>query len=195
MSISLEEAKALMTDASLNKLKDIVTVKPTIDMDKKSNNDILMQALCKAIMDGVIKETSLNAKIVKLLNAETASIAQSKLEEILIQVRKHQPNIACVITLMTSDMSTKLNQWVFTGPIVRFNGMFEYIIDVFSITPVTIREKLSKTLKPTIANNIAQLVSRYEMEPNPEDTVISITTICRLVNMEDHLLMAEFKEV
>ena len=194
MGISLEEAKSLMTQDSLDKLKDMVTVKPTINMDKKTTNDILMQALCKAVTDDVIHESSLNNKIVKLLNAETNSISQAKLGEILTCVRKHQPDMTCVVSLLSADMSETLNEWVFTGPEVSFIGMFDYIVDVFSITPSTVREKLSKLLKPTIANNIAQFLAKYEMVDDKSEVPISITTIARLVNMENHLLMAEFKE-
>lgn len=195
MSISLEDAKALMTPDKLEKLKDVVTVKPTINMDKKTANDILMQALCKAVSENVIHETSLNGKIVKLLNAETNSISQSKLGEILTCVRKHQPNMACYVSLLTGDMSKTINEWIYIGPDVSFNEMFEYIIDAFNITPGTVREKLSRLLKPTIANNIAQFLSKYEMESDKSEIPISITTITRLVNMENYLLMAEFKDM
>ncbi len=195
MSISLEEAKALMTDASLEKLREVVTIKPIINMDRKTSSDILMQALCKGIEDGVIHESSLNGKIIKLLNAETSSIAQAKLGEILMTIQKHQPKMACVISLKTGDMSTVLYDWVFRGPEVRFNAMFEYVVRTFHITPGIIRDKLSQMLKPTIANNIAQFLSKYESMDDPSDTVISITTITRLVNMENHLLIAEFKEL
>ena len=46
MSISLEEAKNMMTMESISKLKDIVNAKPTLNMDNQAGNDILMQALC-----------------------------------------------------------------------------------------------------------------------------------------------------
>jgi hypothetical protein len=51
-------------------------------------------------------------------------------------------------------------------------------------------------LKPTIANNIGQFLVRYENRSDDDDDMtVSITTITRLVNMEDHLIMAEFKEM
>lgn len=194
-NISLEEAKSLMSEASLDNLKNVVTTKPVINMDKKTSNDILMQALCKAVTDDVIHDTSLDAKLVKLLNAETNSISQMKLGEVLTSIRKKQPNMACVIQLLTSDMGRVLEEWVFTGPIVSFDGIFEYVIKKFDITPQTIREKLSQMLKPTIANNIGQFVSRYLNHDDDDDLVVSITTISRLVNMEGHIILAEFKEM
>lgn len=194
-NISLEEAKSLMSEASLDNLKNVVTTKPVINMDKKTSNDILMQALCKAVTDDVIHDTSLDAKLVKLLNAETNSISQMKLGEVLTSIRKKQPNMACVIQLLTPDMGRVLEEWVFTGPIVSFDGIFEYVIKKFDITPQTIREKLSQMLKPTIANNIGQFVSRYLNHDDDDDLVVSITTISRLVNMEGHIILAEFKEV
>ena len=194
-NISLEEAKSLMSEASLDNLKNVVTTKPVINMDKKTSNDILMQALCKAVTDDVIHDTSLDSKLVKLLNAETNSISQMKLGEVLTSIRKKQPNMACVIQLLTPDMGRVLEEWVFTGPIVSFDGIFEYVIKKFDITPQTIREKLSQMLKPTIANNIGQFVSRYLNHDDDDDLVVSITTISRLVNMEGHIILAEFKEV
>jgi hypothetical protein len=92
-------------------------------------------------------------------------------------------------------MGRVLEEWVFTGPIVSFDGIFEYVIKKFDITPQTIREKLSQMLKPTIANNIGQFVSRYLNHDDDDDLVVSITTISRLVNMEGHIILAEFKEV
>jgi hypothetical protein len=194
--MSIDDAKALMSQSSLDNLKNITTVKPTINMDKKTSNDILMQALCKAVTDDVIHESSLDIKMIKLLNAETNSISQMKLGEILESIRKHQPNIVCVIQLMSGDMGHILNEWVFTGPIVSFDDIFEYVVRKFNITPQLIRDKLSKMLKPTIANNIGQFLVRYENRSDDDDDMtVSITTITRLVNMEDHLIMAEFKEM
>ena len=134
--------------------------------------------------------------MIKLLNAETNSISQMKLGEILESILKHQPNIVCVIQLMSGDMGHILNEWVFTGPIVSFDDIFEYVVRKFNITPQLIRDKLSKMLKPTIANNIGQFLVRYENRSDDDDDMtVSITTITRLVNMEDHLIMAEFKEM
>ena len=195
MSISLEEAKNMMTMESISKLKDIVNAKPTINMDNKAGNDILLQALCRAVSDKVIHAESLNDRLIKLLNSATNSLSQMKLGRILSDIRNHQHSICCVIYLMESDMSNTIKEWVFTGPVVSFNGLFEYVIDQFNITPQMIRNKMVNTLKPTIVNNIAQLVAKYNNSEDTSDIKISINTISRIVNMTDHLLFAEFKEM
>lgn len=197
MGITLDEAKSMMTQESIDKLKSLVNTKPIINMESKVNNDILMQALCRAVSEDVIHVTSLDDKTVKLLNSATNTLSQSKLGNILSVVRESQPNVECIITLMTSDMKTKLHEWSFTGPKVNFVNMFDYVVKKFNITPTTIRNKLINTLKSTIVNNVSQLLSRYLITPEDErdDFKVSISTITRLVNMEDHLLFAEFKNV
>lgn len=195
MSISLEEAKNMMTMESISKLKDVVNAKPTLNMDNKAGNDILMQALCRAVSDKVIHAESLNDRLIKLLNSATNSLSQMKLGCILSDIRNHQHSICCVIYLMESDMSNTIKEWVFTGPVVSFNGLFEYVIDQFNITPQMIRNKVVNTLKPAIVNNIAQLVAKYNNSEDTSDIKISINTISRIVNMTDHLLFAEFKEM
>jgi hypothetical protein len=57
-----------------------------------------------------------------------------------------------------------------------------------------VRERMSKLLKPTIANNIGQFVSKYELSTHKEELVVSITTIARLANIVDHVIKVEFKE-
>ena len=195
MSITLDEAKGMMTSEAIDKLKSMVTTNPVINMENKVNNDILMQALCRAVTEDVIHIPSLDDKTIKLLNSPTNTLSQAKLGEILSKIREYQPNMVCVISLMTQDMSKTLHEWVFTGPIAKFNKMFETVIRDFSITPASIRAKMVNTLKPTIVNNIAQLIAKYENTDDKEDINVSINTITRLVNMEEHLLFAEFKEV
>jgi hypothetical protein len=53
---------------------------------------------------------------------------------------------------------------------------------------------MTKMLKPTIVNNIAQLVAKYDtLDDNEKKKLnISITTITRLVNMSGYLIFAEF---
>ena len=63
--MTLEEAKSLMTPEALNKLKDVVSERPQINMGNKANNDILMAALCKAVEDGVVLPESLSEKTIK----------------------------------------------------------------------------------------------------------------------------------
>ena len=196
-NISIKDAKAMMSNEAINKLRGMVTPKPTINMGQKVNNDIIMSALCRAIEDNVIHTSSIDERIVKLLNSPTNTISAVKVGQILTQVRKTQPNMCLVITLKTSDMNTTINEWVFTGPTVYFNRMFEYVIDYFEITPSIVRSKMTEMLKTTIVNNVAQLIAKYkslENESEKNAITISINTITRLVNMSNHILLAEFKE-
>lgn len=195
-NISLEEAKSMISAESTSKLKEMVTYRPIINMDAKVNNDILMAALCMAVNTGVIKITSLDEKIIKLLNSPTNTLSSKKLGDILTHIRKIQPKMTCVISLKSGNMSELIHEWIFTGPNVNFIKIFEYVIDYFDITPQMIRQKMTKQLKSTIVNNVAQLVARYNMiedESEKEKLTISISTVTRLVLMNDHLLTAEFK--
>lgn len=192
--ISLEEAKAMMTEDSINKLKEIVVVKPTINLEKKVNNDILMQALCRAVTEGIIHPESIDERLMKLLNSATNTLSAVKVGHILTSVRKYQPNMCCVITIMSGDMEETLNEWVYTGPDVSFNNIFEYVVETFNITPTMVRNKMTETLKPTIVNNIAQLIAKYAVTEDKSELTISINTISRLVNMTNNLIFAEFTE-
>ena len=192
--ISLEEAKAMMTEDSINKLKEIVVVKPSINLEKKVNNDILMQALCRAVTEGIIHPESIDERLMKLLNSATNTLSAVKVGHILTSVRKYQPKMWCVITIMSGDMEETLNEWVYTGPDVSFNNIFEYVVETFNITPTMVRNKMTETLKPTIVNNIAQLIAKYAVAEDKSELTISINTISRLVNMTGNLIFAEFTE-
>ena len=198
-SISLEEAKSLINNDSLSKLKDVVYAKPTVDIHQKANCDILMSALCKAVADGVIRQSSLDDRIIKLLNASTATLAARKLKDILVQVRDTQPHMVCIITLKTGGLQPEtVAEWMFDGSTeISFVGIFGYVVDKFNITPQSVRSKLSEMLKGTIVNNVAQLVAKYNNSTDEERSAlnISISTVTRLVNMSEHLLYAEFVEV
>ena len=197
-NISIEEAKAMMSGEAISKLKDIVTPQPIVNMNQKVNNDIIMSALCRAVSDDVIHMSSIDDKIIKLLNSPTNTLSAVKVGSILNQVRKSQPNMCCVITLKSSDMNDTINEWTFTGPEVQFNKIFEFVIEYFEITPSMVRNKMTTMLKTTIVNNVAQLVAKYTSltdEEEKKQLTISINTITRLVNMSDHILLAEFKEV
>jgi len=194
--MNLKEAKALMNPSAMNNLKTTISVEEKIDMSKKVNGDAIMVALCKAINDGTIKISSLSTPLIKMLNSSTNTISQTKLGEILDQVRKSQPNMICVISIMTGDKTDTLMNWEFTtSDTCRFNDMFEYVVKTFQITPQQTREKLSKLLKPTIANNIGQLIVKYETSEHKDEIVISITTIARLTNMAGYILDVKFKEL
>ena len=197
-NISIEEAKAMMSDGAISKLRDIVIPQPIVNMNQKVNNDIIMSALCRAVSDDVIHMSSLNERIIKLLNSPTNTLSAVKVGGILSHVRKSQPNMCCVITLKTGDMNTIINEWVFTGPEVYFNKIFEFVVEYFEITPAIVRNKMTNMLKTTIVNNVAQLVAKYaslDDEEEKKQLTISISTVSRLVNMSDHILLAEFKEV
>lgn len=197
--MNIEEAKALLTPQAVENLHSIVDVRPTIDFSKKVNNDILMTALCKAVNDGVIKDTSLTDRLVKLLNSETNTISQSKLQEILEIVHKKQPYVRCVIRFedVIEDMQIRLvSERVYKDGEITFNSLFEDVLIYYHISPSDIRQKMTETLKATIVNNISQLVSKYykSTEEEQQKMVISISTINRLVNMSGGILTAEFED-
>lgn len=196
-NISLEDAKKLVSQESLSKLQKLVTPEPIINMESKVNNDIIMAALCTAVSNGVIKQQSLDDRLVKLLNSSTNTLSAVKLGPILSSIRMVQPNMKCVIELKKADMSDVIERWVFVGPVAKFNKIFEYVIIKFNITPTLIRTKMTEMLKPTIVNNVAQLVAKYtnlETEEERAAVPISISTITRLVNMSGYLLMARFTD-
>ncbi len=196
-NISLEDAKKLVSPEALLRLQKMVRPEPIINMDSKVNNDIIMSALCTAVNKGVIKQQSIDERLVKLLNSSTNTLSAVKLGNILSSIRTVQPNMCCVISLMEPDMSDVIERWVFVGPNVKFNKIFEYVIDRFKITPPMIRTKMTEMLKPTIVNNVAQLVAKYNSLTTDEERdsiTISISTVTRLVNMSGYILMAEFKD-
>lgn len=194
MGITLEQAKAMMTNESYDKLKKVVTNHPNINMENKVNCDILMQALCRAVAEEVILPESLDDRLVKLLNAKTNTLSPIKLGDILTHIRKKQPRLACVLTLLQANDDTVIDRWIYVGPNINFTNMMGDIIKKFEITPTMVRTKMTETLKPTIVNNIAQCVARY-MNDEDKELNVSITTISRLVNMCGYLLYADFKEV
>lgn len=192
--LTLDEAKAMLTKENLEHLHDITTVKPDIDFSHKVNNDIIMAALCKAVADEVIKPLSITERLAKLLNSETNTISQSKLEEILCSIHNFQPDIKCCVTVYDHDMIPK-HEWEFSDK-VSFLPMFDWVVNNYNITPVDIRKRLTQTLKTTIVNNVSQLVSKWRKSSLEEraSMVISITTVQRLVNMTGDILQAEFYE-
>ena len=194
--MTLEEAKSLMTPEALNKLKDVVSERPQINMGNKANNDILMAALCKAVEDGVVLPESLSEKTIKLLNAKTNTLSPKKLGSILKEIREFQPNIVCCISLI-KPIDATIQTWIFKDKNVDFLDIFVFIIEYFKLTPNQVRTEMCKFLKPTIVNNIAQLVAKYQYgdENDKKDINVSITTLTRLANMCKHMLLAEFKRI
>ena len=200
VNMTLEEAKNLMTDASLEKLQGLTSVtQQELKISEKINMDILMSSLCKAVTSDIIKKTSLDNKLVKILGSPTNTLQENKFDDIIRSLRKKQPSLCCDITIYSKNMSDKINTWRFTGNKLidpTFNDIFEYVIDRFSITPPMVRKKLGSVLKSTIVNNVAQLVAKYMCSDENERKYIriSINTISRLINMEEHMIFAEFKE-
>ena len=194
--MTLEEAKSLMTPESLAKLRETTSLCPRINVDNKANNDILMAALCIATSSGVIKPESLDDKTIKLLNAKTNTLSPSKLGHILQIVNQTQPGIVCDISLV-KPIDEVIKVWRFTNENVSFTDMFAYVLEYFKLSPSIVRTKMSEILKPTIVNNIAQLVAKYTYgdEHDRAEINVSITTITRLVNMCDYMLLAEFKRI
>lgn len=194
---SMEEAKSLITKENVDKLKNVVSPKPVICINNKANADIIMSALCAGVLNGVIKEASLDETIIKLLNSSTSTLSAVKVGRILKTIRETQPRMTCVISLKKPDTFDVVKEWVFTGPEVYFNRIFEYVVKSFDITPAKIRTQMGEMFKMTIVNNVAQLLGKYETletEEEKKQIAISISTITRLVNMSHHLLFAEFVE-
>lgn len=198
--ISLEEAKSMMTKDKREKLRNIVEVsKPSINFTNKMNNDIVMQALCRAVEENIIHVSDLDDRLIKLLNSSTNTMSFPKLINTLNTIHKSNEKIACVITLKKTDIAqSTICEWVIDGKNdITFHRIFEYVIKYFKVTPHDIRISMTKTLKPTVVNNVAQMVSKYltSNEEERKKMVISIRTITRIVNMEGHLLFADFKKM
>ena len=195
--MTVEEAKKMISQEYIDRLKYVVAPRPEVNISNKANADIIMAALCTAVTNGKIKEAALNESIIKLLNSSTSTLSAVKVGKILSILRQTQPNMTCVITLKTSDARENVKEWVFTGPEVYFNRIFEFVVREFEITPALIRSRLGEMFKMTIVNNVAQLLGNYETLKTDEErkaVPISISTITRLVNMSHHLLFAEFVE-
>jgi hypothetical protein len=192
---SIEDAKKLMTPEAMNNLRHTISTEEKIDMSKKVNGDPIMVAFCKAVNEDIIKITSLSETMIKMLNSSTNTMSQSKLGEMLEHARQYQPGLICRIKLMDGTQIQTINQWTFTGiEDCKFNDMFEYLVQQFEITPTMVRDRMSKLLKPTIANNIGQFIAKYETSTHKDELVVSITTIARLANIVNHVIKVEFKE-
>ena len=196
--MNIQEAKALLSPEAMEKLHEVVDIKPVIDISKKVNNDILMTAFCKAVIEEIIKPSSLNDRLVKLLNSETNTISQTKLKEILDIVHEKQPNICCAIMMDDYDGMDVIPRydWVYKNNDVNFVIPFRTVLNFYNITPSDVRRKMTTTLKSTIVNNVSQLVSKFyeSTEEEQNKMIISISTIQRLVNMSGGCLTAEFYE-
>jgi len=193
ITMTLEEAKSLMTPEALSKLKEATSSRPPIVMGNKANNDILMNALCTAVSSKLISCESLDDKTIKLLNAKTNTLSPTKLGHVLKTIHEKQPDIVCKISLI-KPIDDVIKVWIFDNEEVSFTEMFAFILEYFKLTPNIVRSQMSRMLKPTIVNNIAQLVAKYAYgdEQDRAEINVSITTLTRLVNMCNHMLLAEF---
>ena len=194
--MTIEEAKQLMTEASMAKLKEVVAKEIDVDISKKINNDLVMTALCRAVVvDKIIDPDAIDERLYKLLNSDTNTVSDLKLSDILKSIHTVQKNMYCVITLQDTDMNI-INEWNLYEDFT-FNHIFEFVLNHYKVTPHDIRANMSTTLKPTIVNNIGQLISKYQ-QLTPEEKAkkrISITTINRIVSTMGGIMTVEFKKL
>lgn len=190
-------AKKLFTKEAKDRLQQVVDRnKPTINFSNKLNNDMLMQALCRAVSQNTINISNLDEKTIKLLNSSTNTISYPKLLNILDVIHMTNDNIKCHIEIKDPNKgSSVIKEWfIHDKDDVTFIQIFDFVISYFEITPYMVRELMTKTLKPTVVNNVAQFVAKYQAasKEERESFVVSIRTITRLVNMKGYLIFAEF---
>jgi hypothetical protein len=195
--LTVEMAKKLFTKEAKDRLQQVVDRnKPTINFSNKLNNDMLMQALCRAVSQNTINISNLDEKTIKLLNSSTNTISYPKLLNILDVIHMTNDNIKCHIEIKDPNKgSSVIKEWfIHDKDDVTFIQIFDFVISYFEITPYMVRELMTKTLKPTVVNNVAQFVAKYQAasKEERESFVVSIRTITRLVNMKGYLIFAEF---
>lgn len=195
--LTVEMAKKLFTKEAKDRLQQVVDRnKPTINFSNKLNNDMLMQALCRAVSQNTINVSNLDEKTIKLLNSSTNTISYPKLLNILDVIHMTNDNIKCHIEIKDPNKgSAVIKEWfIHDKDDVTFIQIFDFVISYFEITPYMVRELMTKTLKPTVVNNVAQFVAKYQSasKEERESFVVSIRTITRLVNMKGYLIFAEF---
>lgn len=200
MSLSLQEAKALMSKESTEKLRNVVDNSiTTIDFSNKVNKDIIMGALCRAVENGLINSNDLDDKLIKLLNSDTNTMSYTKLIHALEVIHQTKPNIVCEISIYEPNVPSPrlVQKWNIYDDTITFHDIFKFVLEEFNITPHDIRVEMAKTLKSTVVNNVAQLAANFIKSSIEErkKMVISIVVITRLVNMSNHLIYAEFKKL
>ena len=194
--MTIEEAKALMTEESLAKLKEVVTKEINIDLSKKVNNDLIMTALCKAVVvDKIIDPEAIDEKLLKLLASDTNTISDTKLNEIMKSIHQVQKNLYCVIEIQDTAFN-EIAKWILFEDFT-FNKIFEFVLEHYKVTPQDIRNNMGTVLKSTIVNNIGQLISKYQQldEKERKQKRISITTINRIVTAMGGLVTVEFQKL
>lgn len=193
---ALDKAKALMDKNAWDNLNKIVKPSNTILLDNNKNvinNDVLMDAYCKAIKDGIINQKALssNPMLVRLYNSQTNKLSAWKVEKILQNIHTIQSKMACVITIQNGNLDN-IKEFIYTDE-VNFHQLFKWVVEYFQITPQLVRQEMVKKLDlpHSTTNNIGQDLSKID-DPN---ATVSIVTISRLVNMMDHIIRCEFKEI
>lgn len=170
--MTVEEACALMTPAAYEHLHEVVC-EYEIDTSKKKDCDIVMSALCKSVENNVIKKTSLDDKIVQILNSDTATLTAEKLSGILNTIRSRQ-NIVCLIYLKYKDKKVVFDM----DPTIKsYNRIFDWVIRNCNVTSVGIRELLKDRYKATTINNVAQILQKHSANPLDEVSIKNITRI------------------
>lgn len=197
MALSLEEAKALMSKESSEKLRHVVdNTITTIDFSNKVNKDIIMNALCRAVESGLITANDLDDKMIKLLNSDTNTMSYTKLIYALKTIHETKRNIACKISILEPDVPAPrlIKTWLIYDENTTFHDIFKFVLEEFNITPHDIRVEMAKTLKSTVVNNVAQLAANFIKSSDEvrKNIVISIVAITRLVTMTGHLIYADF---
>lgn len=198
--LTVEMAKKLFTKEAKDRLQQVVDRnKPSINFSNKLNNDMLMQALCRAVAQNTINVSNLDEKTIKLLNSSTNTISYPKLINILDVIHITNDNIKCHIEIK-DPKADKINppvikEWfIHDKDDATFIQIFDFVVFHFKITPCMVRELMTQTLKPTVVNNVAQFVAKYQAatEEERKSFVVSIRTITRLVNMMGYLIFADF---
>ena len=190
--MTIQEAKQLMTPEAKQKLHELISKPEEIDVSKKVGNDVIMAAFCQAVMEGVIQPCSLSPKLTKLLNSDTNTISDIKLDDIMKVIHKNQPDMVCDIRICKANGDPWYIFRLYED--FRFVSILLFVKELFSITPQMVRMKLQDTLKTTIVNNVSQLISKIDNSTEEErmELRVSITTITRLVNMTGHICMSKF---
>lgn len=191
--MTVDESLALLTPEALKHLKELTAEEIRIDVSRKKNNDIIMQALIRALHDDVIHKTSLNETIVNMLNSSTNTIAASKLCMILREVHQHQPDIK--MRFVIAKDTEQIAIFDFDESVGTLHLLLSWVIDYFEITPQVVHDRLSKHLKMTVVSNVQTFVQKYINASTKEEKLsmnVSALTITRLVNMMNHVIYAEF---
>ena len=172
--MTLQEAKNLLTQENLEHLREVIC--PFEVNINKKDCDVVMSALCTAIQSNIIKIPSLDENAVALLNSDTSTLTAMKLLSILKTVNQHQ-DICCVITCEYHGIR---KTFVFThnNDTLSYNGIYHWVLETCDVTSKGIRQHMEGRYKPSVINNIAQILPKVEKNPNE---IVSIKNISRIL--------------